>query len=30
MRPGRHFPMGVSIGLAGLVHPIAVIALHSG
>jgi len=21
-RPGRHFPMGVSIGLAGLVHPV--------
>ncbi|HPE24880.1 A24 family peptidase [Albidovulum sp.] len=30
MRPGRHFPMGVSIGLAGLLHPIAVVALGAG
>lgn len=26
-RPGRHFPMGVSIGLAGLAHPVVVAAL---
>ncbi|MCV2865628.1 prepilin peptidase [Albidovulum sediminicola] len=30
MRPGRQFPMGVSIGLAGLAHPIAVLATSAG
>ncbi|MCV2867994.1 prepilin peptidase [Defluviimonas sp. WL0002] len=30
MRPGRQFPMGVSIGLAGLAHPFVVIFLAPG